>query len=581
MRAWPRALRRWQKELQIFPPEQSTLLGEMIVRLEPALASAARLEHEPTGEPDGYDGLSRSGPFERLLGSEWALQAAAPLEFLRRATQGELSFLNPIQRTPAARRSTLVLVDSGPRQLGGCRIVQLAILLALSERARRSGSAFTWQALVRTGEPPLCTLDEQSVYAFLAARTATQIGQSAIEDWLGRYPDAETWIVGDPGLRAFVPPRVCWVGVAELMDPEREAVQVLIEGSQQRRRQLTLELPEPALAKRLIRNPFELPARLALTPSARPESNLLLTPDGNHAMFVNTQGQACSVNLGRLQQGRPALRSFECEMRVVAMSHRGRRTCWLGASSGMAVLHATETLRRDQADTLTCPAPSVEPSQELWPLITFTSPLAALLVAGDRSLWRLNFETQKPQLLAEGVSALVPAGNNHAVATVARYLGKPAVIEVNSMGIKKLPFQYQGGAAFLRAQGNAHIVVASERPVGGYQIESKQLANEQTALYALSPPADHRVLGVDAGGRAWLDCALYILSPNGRTLEVIGRNRSRVVLSAATPLLSVAVAASAGRFAYMTAAGVFGVASREGRGNFVQQLDALPLESTP
>jgi hypothetical protein len=155
------------------------------------------------------------------------------------------------------------------------------------------------------------------------------------------------------------------------------------------------------------------------------------------------------------------------------------------------------------------------------------------------------------------------------------------VIEVNSMGIKKLPFQYQGGAAFLRAQGNAHIVVASERPVGGYQIESKQLANEQTALYALSPPADHRVLGVDAGGQAWLDCALYILSPNGRTLEVIGRNRSRVVLSAATPLLSVAVAASAGRVAYMTAAGIFGVASREGRGNFVQQLDALPLESAP
>lgn len=579
MTAWPRALARWQQELRIFPPELCTLLGEMVVRLAPALASAARSAHEPTGEPDGYDGLSRKGPFERLLGSEWGLQSAAPLEFLRRATQGELSFLQPSQRTPAARRSTLVLLDGGPEQLGGCRIVQLAVLLTLSERARQSGSAFGWQALLQVGEPPVASIDEHSVQSFLAGRTAIEVGQNAVEHWLDRHAGAEIWIVGAPRLRQWVDGRGYSVELSDVMDPDRELVHVRVCGRQPSQRELTLQLPEPELAKRVLRNPFELPARLALAPNARPESNLLLTSDGNHAMFVNTQGEACSVNLGRLQQGRPALRSFKCEMRVVAMSHRGRRTCWLGASSGLAVLHATEPLRRDQPDTLTSPAPSVAPSQELWPLITFTSPLAALLVAGDRSLWRLNFETQRPQLLAEGVSALVPAGSNRAVATVARYLGQPAVIEVNSMGVKKLPFQYQGGAAFLRAQGNAHLVVASERPDGGYQIESKGLTNEQSAHFALSPPADHRVVGVDASGHAWLDCALYILSPNSRTLEVVGRNRSRVVLSAATPLLSVAVAASAGRFGYTTAAGILGVASREGRGSIVQPLDALPLET--
>jgi hypothetical protein len=109
-------------------------------------------------------------------------------------------------------------------------------------------------------------------------------------------------------------------------------------------------------------------------------------------------------------------------------------------------------------------------------------------------------------------------------------------------------------------------VVGSELPEGGFQIDSKGAATEPSFRKTLFPRAGHRVVGVDAVGQDWLSCGLYILSPDSKTLEVVGRGgRNRVLVKSAAAITSVAIAANASRIAYVTAAGVLGVVGRDGR----------------
>ncbi|MEO0811932.1 MAG: hypothetical protein AAFY60_03645, partial [Myxococcota bacterium] len=88
----PRHLRAWGPLLDGLSEEVVGVLGAWLPRLDAAFGPSTQMR-QTRGEVEGYGGLSRRGPYERLLVSEWALADAVPDEFLRRALAREQSFL--------------------------------------------------------------------------------------------------------------------------------------------------------------------------------------------------------------------------------------------------------------------------------------------------------------------------------------------------------------------------------------------------------------------------------------------------------------------------------------------------------
>ncbi|MEZ4307557.1 MAG: hypothetical protein R3F14_05855 [Polyangiaceae bacterium] len=142
----PRALGPWEKELGLFPEELAVALAPVVERLSLLLGPQGQRAGE-SGEPDGYDGVSRRGPYERLLGSEWLLLSEIPEEFLRRAVSGEHSFLRTAHRPAVGGKSLVVLLDAGPDQLGAPRLAHLAALVVLGARAARTGATLLFAAI--------------------------------------------------------------------------------------------------------------------------------------------------------------------------------------------------------------------------------------------------------------------------------------------------------------------------------------------------------------------------------------------------------------------------------------------------
>lgn len=135
----PSTLSRWSEALAPLDPALAIALGpllhtvdELVGRLDAGTGDA--------GELDGFDGTTFRGDPERLLLSEWALAQEVPLEFLRRAAENELAYLRRSYRTTRSRGRVVVACDVGPDQLGPGRLVQLAALVVLVQRARNAGS---------------------------------------------------------------------------------------------------------------------------------------------------------------------------------------------------------------------------------------------------------------------------------------------------------------------------------------------------------------------------------------------------------------------------------------------------------
>src|ERR1044072_224038 len=69
----PPPLAPWASLLDLFPHELAVALGPWVQRLDRAIGPMRVPHGAGQGEPDGYDGLTRRGLYERLLVSEWLL----------------------------------------------------------------------------------------------------------------------------------------------------------------------------------------------------------------------------------------------------------------------------------------------------------------------------------------------------------------------------------------------------------------------------------------------------------------------------------------------------------------------------
>ena len=226
-----------------------------------------------SGHPAGWAGLSRRGGWDRLVTSEWALSEAAPEEFVRRASEGELSYWQRAQESQNRGQTVWVWVDVGPDQLGACRLVQLAVLLLLQHLCQASGGQFCW-GMIQTPQKGYDRLGPEEVKTYLRGRSLHP----------GRRPPEapsgmQSWCIGSPGWLTQVPAGYQKVGL-EQISPDCIELQY-------RQRRLPLQMPPRERALRLLRDPLGSPKPPPLVPAPEGEGRLRFSQCGRKLLVVD------------------------------------------------------------------------------------------------------------------------------------------------------------------------------------------------------------------------------------------------------------------------------------------------------
>ncbi|NUT84427.1 hypothetical protein [Pseudomonas brassicacearum] len=261
----PQSLQPWRDWLQWFPPEQLPLLADLFARLNPLLGPLRGMQQGGVPEPDGLGDLQRRGPYERLLASEWLLADELPDEFLRRAAVGEHLFLAPQYRTHQANRMIVVLFDAGPLQLGGPRLVHLALLILLARRASEAGAELRWGILQNA--PQLQAFKSAAhLKQLLDARTYQTVSDEHWHTWRAwlseqDYDSGERWIVGQrlPATDA----RSCTHRVQIQRSLDGRSLMVALQD--RATRQVALPNPDQRPALQLIKGEFDTARQMART----------------------------------------------------------------------------------------------------------------------------------------------------------------------------------------------------------------------------------------------------------------------------------------------------------------------------
>jgi hypothetical protein len=563
----PRALRRFRQELDIFPSAIQSALGRLLPPLARLLGNESSAS-DYSQEPDGFDGVVRRGPYERLLASEWALHSLAPLEFLRRAADAEHAFYALSYEQPRSRRGSVVLLDSGVEQLGGCRIVQLALLVLLHERARRQGARFAWRSLSDSTQALHAGLDAVAVRAFLVARSPFLTDAARATLAAREHAEEESWLIGSPRLLAQTQNVAHGIALRERPEPGAEVVEVALLGRAPRR--VTLELPSSPIAARLLRNPFDAPKPLRLARSERPNAGFSINAQGNRVFYLTEDGRLASLTstLGRATVAPPRFFEASKGMQIVAAGSAHKRINWLSVSRGLVAVQSSKVLRPGGARVATCPGPLLSAGETLWPLELSTNPVCAVFVASDGSLFRVDFDRQLCELLASGVSALTSLGSGTIAATVEKgQKGTPCVIIAGPTTLREVPYEHAGAVSDLRAV-NAHRLVLGRHEGDRFHIACLLTdLGERWSESVLRPPSGTTVIGIVEVSNHAADPGLLLLDEDRRRLSTVGRAYSYDVLRSDTPIAEVQIASWHGRVAYRTRDYRIGFVSGRGEGH--------------
>ena len=286
MRSLPKALSRWEAELAFLPDPLALALGGMLPKLAMLVGPLAR-STQKTGEPDGYAQLSRRGPFDRLLLTQWALLDAMPEELIRRAASNELLFHELARKEPKTSQQSIALFDMGPMLLGAPRLAEMALLIVLARRAADAGVPFQWGVL---GDAQLHEYQgESSLRALLNARTA-KLPQ---HDAKASGPTDDVWLIGHetslPWGELAASSHVLLDEVIDQGVAQAETLSVVVRRARKSEtRSLVLKLPAPETCTAILRAPAAQSVRVPRAHTSRAPSSID-APSGGYKLIVGTE----------------------------------------------------------------------------------------------------------------------------------------------------------------------------------------------------------------------------------------------------------------------------------------------------
>ena len=297
MIALPRRLAHWEAQLSLFPEDIALVLGPMVARIS-ALMGGACFDQAPAGLPDGFHGISARGSYDRLLASEWLLSDELPDEFLRRAVSGEHLFLERAYQADSAAKQTVALFDAGSDQLGAPRIAQLAILIAMTKRAKDIGATLKW-GIIQDNSSVLWTgVTAALVRELLAARCARRATGDDINRWMEIrevQTSSEVWFAGADILadeaRNFKASALIISDVIEPGQMSRIHLRAMAPGVSHLR-EAFLEVPNGAAGAQILRDPFgsDVGGRPRSAGKVDIRSNLVFSVDGRKLFVMGESG---------------------------------------------------------------------------------------------------------------------------------------------------------------------------------------------------------------------------------------------------------------------------------------------------
>jgi hypothetical protein len=342
--ALPAALRPFAVELEGIAPDVIAALAPLLLRTLNVLTSAAPPTRSDDGEPDGYGGFVRRGPWDRLLLSEWALLDEVPDEFIRRVAAGEQLF-HELEHTTHKRAGVVVaLFDVGGDQLGRPRIAQLALAIVLAAQARARGATFLFGTLTGTRTAGRTTLLSWSTSALHHLRDARARTNSTDDDAISARqgidelvlePDAALDVVMVGGARTA---RRSWplalhVFLDDVLEIDARTVALRVD-HRGIVRTAALPLPDDRICTRLMRDPLVLttpkpkprPTTTTTTTTTKrqtrarfrkgeqtaidPHHPLLTTMDGRRVLARLVDGSVLSIALPARPPGAPEALSW-------------------------------------------------------------------------------------------------------------------------------------------------------------------------------------------------------------------------------------------------------------------------------
>jgi hypothetical protein len=610
----PPALMPWGAYLELFPRELAHALGPLIQRLDLVIGPLRASTRQGEGDPDGFYGITRRGSYERLLISEWMLAEEYPEEFARRAVMGEHGFLELARRQPAGTRTSVALFDAGPNQLGAPRIAHLAALIVLARRAEAVGACFQWGVLQQSelGMEPPATLETQrhrgkaeggaggdkrksaayaaNLHTSVTAHTISHLLQARSsreaesEDIAARREQVgseigadDLWIVGGRRLGSLSAVKgASLVQIDDSLEPQAHHLTAMVVDKGRTRPTATLELPEDATCVRLLRDPFfvripetyRAPERLAA-----PTSNLLFATGGSKLMARAGRDHLIVYpvpNSPHADPGKPKIYHTLIPRPILAAGRTGKGFVLVTTGQEPDLLHIGSVgAKSGKFRNLSLLVPpgikvtSPDATDPLTPCFYFAGARADArwLILVKDCLLRPQIDEDSPAVEYAKVEMepVLAAGSS---STGCMFVGQEAsrwvLLFLPWNGPRQILREFsQVQNARLGYGGPFDLMAAVEEVPGQWMIWPLD------SDFVLHPSSEDQVMGVvvlSGNGIAGIrntntEPGLIVLHKDRRKITVMGRNWTRAVPPASTPIVRITASLDGPEIAYLTVHG--------------------------